>query len=169
MKSPCRFKVLGWVNETALFNKLVKTMWSNAVDKPLVHGFTKHTVQFFSERGPGRLLEDSFNVIPESKKDPGFKFQSVVRKKDERVKLSAKSCAQCEAYYRFAQPTRTCGLVGYGAAIATHISRKKFKLRWCSVRLIPAAKTTLCWARKCTGRRMPFVRTIQSRFDEFLA
>lgn len=46
------------------------------------------------------ILEDSFDVLPSKVKEKkNFKYQEVVRKRDEREKLDAKACAQCEAYY----------------------------------------------------------------------
>nr|CAB3265459.1 DNA endonuclease RBBP8 [Phallusia mammillata] len=55
----------------------------------------KRTMKMHTKYDP----DDSFNVVPKKKKEAGFKFQSVVRKRDDREKLEAKSCPQCEAYY----------------------------------------------------------------------
>ncbi|XP_039259879.2 uncharacterized protein LOC120336298 isoform X2 [Styela clava] len=48
---------------------------------------------------PRPLLDDSFDVLPSKNKGRDFKYQEVVRKRDEREKLDGKACAQCEAYY----------------------------------------------------------------------
>ena len=50
-----------------------------------------------------QVLEDSFDVVPNSKNDkPSFKYQEVVRGQVARNQMTGKSCKDCEDYYKSA-------------------------------------------------------------------